>query len=125
MQDMKEVTNRWLARNAKSKGVMACGILYADHTTTNHTGSEQFPAAALDNAWNCLANSFQFLQQNQNQGEQMRWVFENYFLYGAIRGDNACLGIFTSKEEGNYDPVGINRMISEFKSIQPSASEKQ
>ncbi|MDB6024355.1 MAG: hypothetical protein JWM68_578 [Verrucomicrobiales bacterium] len=117
MQDMKEVTNRWLARNAKGKGLVACGVLYSDQTTVNHTASPQFPVEALDNTWNCLANAFQFLRQNQNDGEQMRWVFENFFLHGAIRGDNACLGIFTSKSEEEYDPIVVNRMISEFKGI--------
>ncbi len=117
MQDMKEVTNRWLARNAKGKGVVACGILYSDHTTSNHTASPQFPAESVDNSLNCLANAFQFLKQQQMDGDQMRWVFENFFLHAATREDSACLGIFTSKNEEEYDPAVVNRMVSEFKGI--------
>ena len=123
MQDLKEVTNRWLARNSKLQGVIACGVLYPDQTTTTHTVSEQFPSAVLDNAWNVLANSFQFLKQNQAGGDQMRWVFEHYFVHGAIRSDNACLGIFTSKTEPDYDPAVVNRLISEFRGI--GASENR
>src|SRR3954471_7438632 len=116
MQDMKDITNRWLARNAKSKGVVACGILYSDQTTMNHTSSESLPASGLDHAWICLANAFQFMKQNQSDADQMRWVFENYFLHCAVRADDACLGIFTARNE-EYDPVVVNRMITEFKAM--------
>jgi hypothetical protein len=117
MQDMKDVTNRWLSRNAKGKGVVACGILYSDQTTTSFSESAQFPTEALENSWVSLANAFDFLRQNQKSGEQMRWVFENFYLHGAIRADNACLGIFTSKTEEEYDAAVVNRMIAEFKGI--------
>src|SRR5690242_14979802 len=117
MQELKEVTNRWLARNAKGQGVLACGILYSDQTTSNHSASEQFPSPALDGAWNCLANAFQYLKQNESQTEQMRWVFQDFLLHGAIRGDNACLGILTSKTEAEFDPALVNRMVAEFNAI--------
>lgn len=117
MQDMKEITNRWLARNFKGKGVMACGVLYADQTSTNYSASSVLPTTSLDNVWNNLAGAFQFLKAHQAESDQMRWVFENFFLHCATRGDNACLGIFTSKNEEEYDPALVNRMISEFRAM--------
>ena len=116
MADIKETTNRWLARNTKAKGVLACGVRYPDQTTFNQT-SANFPQAALDNSWNCVASTFQFLKQNQNDVDQMCWVFEKHLLYCAMRNDEVCLGIFTSKNEEEYDPVVVNRMISEFKTL--------
>jgi hypothetical protein len=117
MADIKEITNRWLARNTKAKGVLACGVRYADETTFNQTSAPNFPATALDNSWSCVAKTFQFLKQNQNEVEQMCWVFENFLLYCAVRSDDACLGIFTAKKEDEHDPAVVARMISEFKAL--------
>jgi hypothetical protein len=120
MADIKEITNRWLARNTKAKGILACGVRYPDQTSFNQTVAPNFSATALDNSWNCVANTFQFLKEQQNEVDQMCWVFENHFLYCAIRKDDACLGIFTAKDEEAHDVVAVNRMISEFKALRSS-----
>jgi hypothetical protein len=117
MADIKETTNRWLARNTKAKGVLACGVRYPDQTSFNQTSAPSFSTTALDNSWNCVASTFQFLKQSQNDVDQMCWVFENYLLYCAVRADDVCLGIFTSKKEEEHDPAVIGRMISEFKAL--------
>jgi hypothetical protein len=120
MADIKEITNRWLARNTKGKGILACGVRYPDQTTFNQTSNSNFAAKALDNSWNCVSSTFQFLKQNKNDVDQMCWVFENYLLYCVVRTDDVCLGIFTSKKEEEQDPALINRMISEFKALRAS-----
>ena len=117
---MKEITNRWLTRSAKGKGVLACGIRYPDQTTSNHTFSSDFNPAVLDNSWECVSTTFQFLKQHQNDVDQMCWVFDNFRLHCAIRADNTCLGIFTSKNEKDYEASVVNRMISEFQGLKTS-----
>ena len=117
MADIKEITNRWLARNTKAKGVLACGVRYSDRTSFNQSSTAEFSLSALDNSWNCVANTFDFLKQNQNGVEQMCWVFENYRLFCATRSDDACLGIFASKNEEDHDTAAISKMISEFKTL--------
>lgn len=117
MADIKEITNRWLARNTKAKGILACGVRYADETTFNQVSSSDFSLPALDNSWNCIAATFQFLRQQETDVDQMCWVFENHRLFCATRADEACLGIFASKNEEDYDAAAINRMISEFRTL--------
>ena len=117
MADIKEITNRWLARNTKAKGVLACGVRYPDRSTYNQTTSTNFSAAALDRSWESIASTFQYLKQNQNDVDQMCWVFENYLLFCAVRSDDTCLGVFAAKNEEEHDATAINRMISEFKAL--------
>lgn len=124
MADIKEITNRWMARNTKAKGVLACGVRYADQTTFNQSSTPDFSSAALDKTWNCVAGTFEFLKQRQSDMDQMCWVFENYLLYCATRQDDACLGIFTLKSEEDHDPSVVNRMIAEFKALRTSDRSK-
>lgn len=112
----KEMTNRWLARNAKAKGVLACGVRHPDQTTSNHAASPDFSTAALDSSWECVSSTFAFLKQNKNEVDQMCWVFDNYLLHCALRSDETCLGIVTAKNE-EHDPAVVSRIISEFKSL--------
>ncbi len=112
-----EVTNRWLSRNAKTKGVLACGIRYSDLTTFNQTGSPEFSTAALDSSWECVSHTFAFLKQHKTEVDQMCWVFENFLLHCAWRSDDTCLGIVTSKNQDEHDAVAVNRIISEFKAL--------
>ncbi len=117
MADIKEITNRWLARNTKAKGVLACGVRYADASTFNQSSSSDFSAAALDHSWNSVAGMFHFLNQHQNDVDQMCWNFENHLLHCVVRHDDTCLGIFTPKGPEAYDSTAVTRMISEFKSL--------
>ncbi len=114
----KEMTNRWLARNAKAKGILACGVRHPDQTTFNHAASSSdISTAALDNSWECVSSTFAFLKQHKNEVDQMCWVFENFLLHCALRSDETCLGILTSKNADEHDPAVVNRLISEFKSL--------
>ena len=114
---LKDVTNRWLTRNAKTKGIIACGVRHADLSTFNHTSSQDFSSPALDASWECVAQTFQFLKQHKNELDQMCWAFQNHLLYCAWRADDTCLGIVTSSNHEEHDPATINRLIAEFKAI--------
>lgn len=114
---LKEITNRWLTRSAKAKGVLACGVRYPDRTSSNHAFAADFNPAVLENSWECVAGVFEFLKQHQNDVDQMCWVFDNYRLYCAVRADQACLGVFTAKSDQDHDQAGIQRILSEFKTL--------
>lgn len=117
MADIKEIANRWLARNTRARGVHACGLRYPDQTTFNQAATTSFKSDLLDNAWNGAAATFKFLKQHGSDVDQMCWVYENFLLHCATRGDEICLGIFTSKNEEEFDAAAINRMLSEFKTL--------
>ena len=114
---LKEMTNRWLTRNAKAKGVLACGVRHPDQTTYNQTASPDFSPAALDKSWECVSSTFAFLKQHKNDVDQMSWVFDNFLLHCAWRSDDTCLGIVTSKKEEEHDPAVVNRIMAEFKAL--------
>jgi len=49
--------------------------------------------------------------------EQIRWVYENAFLYCGRRYDGICLAIFTSKDPQVFDQELIERLIVEFRAL--------
>jgi hypothetical protein len=124
MADIKEITNRWLARNTKVKGVLACGVRYADQTTFNQISSPAFSSAALDNSWGCVASTFDFLKQQKSEVDQMCWVFERYHLFCAQRPDGTCLGVYVAKGEDQHDPAAVNKMIAEFKTLRAGGATR-
>jgi hypothetical protein len=117
---IKELTNRWLTRTAKSKGILACGIRYPDQTTFNQSQSPNFTPEGLDSSLEHVASTFNFLKQQNSDVDHMCWVFENHLLYCASRKDEVCLGIFTSKDKEEHDSGAINRLIAEFKTLKSS-----
>jgi hypothetical protein len=114
---MKELVNQWVARRARLRGVLACGVRFPDKTSITQSWSPDLPAAALDNAWRCASDAFQVLKINSFPNERVRWVYENALLYCARRDDGVCLGIFTSKDPSAFDPDSIERLIAEFRAL--------
>lgn len=121
---MKETINLWLSKNARLPGVLACGVRYPDRTAFTQTWSSQLVVAALENAWRCAADAFQVLQLNRLTGEWVRWVYDQAYLYCTRRPDGIFLGLITSKDPLSFDPVEIQRLLAEFRTLSAVASER-
>lgn len=117
---MKETVNLWLSRNAQLPGVLACCVFYPDRTTFSQTWSAQFPADALENAWRCVADSFQVLHLNRFPAVWVRWVFAHAFLYCARRGDGVSIALFAAKDSPPFEPEKLDQLLADFHQLPTS-----
>jgi len=114
---MKDILQQWLAQRTQVPGVLACGIRFPDKTSLTQSWSKEFPVESLENAWRCVSDTFQVLKINFFPNEQIRWVYENAFLYCGRRNDGICLAIFTSRDPQVFDQEMIQRLMVEFRAL--------
>jgi len=118
---MNESLGQWLARRARLRGVLACGVRFPDKTSLTQSWSPEFTAPSLENAWRCAGDAFQVLKVNFFPNERVLWVYEKALLHCARRADGICLGIFTARDRGAVDDAEIDRLISEFRALRVDA----
>jgi hypothetical protein len=114
---MKEKLQQWLAERTQVMGVLACGIRFPDKTSLTQPWSNEFPVESLENAWRCVSDTFQVLKINFFPNDQIRWVYENAYLYCGRRNDGICLAIFTSKDPQFFDQEIIQGLLAEFRAL--------
>jgi hypothetical protein len=114
---MREHISNWLTEKTKVAGILACGIRSPDRKTFTRTHSPQFTQIALENACNCVTDTFQILQSNHFPSELVRWVFENYFVYGFTRPDGYCLALLTRRNVTEVQPAELETIVAEFQSL--------
>jgi hypothetical protein len=117
---MKEIINGWFDTMAPVGCVLACGVRHPDQTSVTKSWSDQYPEAALENAWRSVTDAFQVLKLNRLPGERMRWVYERALLYCERREDGACLAFFTDRDPQTVDLEGVVRLIKEFRGLEGS-----
>lgn len=118
---MKEQFNLWLTRNARLPGVAGACLFYPDRTRFGQSWNPQLPAETLENAWRCVADTFQVLQLNRFPTETIRWVFANAFLYCARRSDGIGMAVLVLKEHAAAEPEVFASLIAAFHTVNPSA----
>lgn len=114
---MKEQFNNWLTDKMKISGVLACGIRGPDRKTLTRSSSAQYNPIALEQACRTLADTFQILHANRFPAGFIRWVYENYFVYGSIRQDGHCLAVITRRNGQELQPSDLDAMLSEFHNL--------
>ncbi len=115
---MKEHFQNWLTEKMKIAGVLACGVRAPDRKTFIRSQSPQFTPVGLEHACRCLADTFQILRSNRFPEGLIRWVYDNYFLYGSVRQDGICIAILSSREGASLRPADLEAMIAEFQNLQ-------
>jgi len=113
---MKDIIQQWVDRNARLRGLLACGVRYPDDTIFI-PDSEGFPRENLEHSLRCIGDTFQVLKLNQFPLEYVRWVYQNALLYCVRRGDGTFLGLFTSREPDAVDLEGLGRILAEFPTL--------
>jgi hypothetical protein len=116
---MQEHVHNWLTDKMKVAGILACGLRSPDRKTFTRSHSQQFPPVALENACRCLSDTFQVLNSNRFPVELVRWVYENYFLYGIIRPDGHCLALLTRRNAlPSLQPADLEHIAAEFQQLE-------
>ena len=98
-------------------GILACGIRSPDRKTFTRSVSPQFAPVALENACRCLSDTFQIINSNHFPVELVRWVYQNYFVYGFLRQDGHCLTLLTRRDEMALKQNELETIVAEFHSL--------
>jgi hypothetical protein len=115
---MREHFNSWLTEKMKVAGVLACGVRAPDRKTFTRSGSNQFTPVGLEHACRCLADTFQILNSNRFPSGLIRWVYDNYFVYGSMRTDGICLAVLSKREGSSLQPADLESIVAEFQNLQ-------
>jgi hypothetical protein len=114
---MKEHFHKWLTEKMRINGILACGIRSPERKTFTRSLSAQFSTIALENACRCLSDTFQVLNSNRFPVELVRWVYENYLVYGFVREDGHCLALLTRRHEASLQKNDLEAIVAEFHSL--------
>ena len=114
---MREQVHNWLTEKMRLAGMLGCGIRSPDRKTFIRSASPQFTPVALEHACRCLSDTFQVINSNRFPTQLVRWVYENYFVYGFIREDGHCLAVLTRRHEGTLHPEDLETIVAEFHSL--------
>lgn len=116
---MKDQIHAWLTEKMKVSGMLACAIRSPDRKTFTRSVSPQFAPVALENACRCLSDTFQIITANRFPVELLRWVYENYFVYGFVRADGHCFAILTRRNAASsLQPADLQQIVTEFNGLE-------
>jgi len=119
---MKEAVRNWMAQNARVPGVLAYGVRFPDKTSLNESYSQDFPLAAMENVWRCVADTYQVLTLHRLPVARMKWVYEQSLLTCFRRNDGIILGLFITARARSLDTNNLERLVAEFQALDKSLS---
>jgi hypothetical protein len=114
---MKERLAQWLQDRARLRGVLAAGIRFADKTASCQSFASGYPVSGLENAWRCVADTYQVLNLHRVPGTQLKWSYEGAALHCTRRKDGVILAFFTAAQDSQADLAGVQRLMDEFVSL--------
>lgn len=116
-QESKQHLSEWLRGAPFIPGVLVRGIRFADETFVCDLDSRDFPAAALEQAWRSVADTFQVLFAQRLPATQLTWVYAGAMLHCARRSDGAILGVFVSRKHSQVNLSAIENLLAEFRTV--------
>jgi CheY-like chemotaxis protein len=107
----------WLAGHSQIRGLLACGLMRANHTLISCSYTTEFPSDALNPLWRA-AHEFAGLASEQNLDAWLiRWIFEQAQLYWVRRLDGRALGLLLTTHPAELDPSRAQTMVLEFSAL--------
>lgn len=117
---MKEAVRSWMAHNPRVPGLLAYGVRFPDKSSLSESYSPDFPLEAMENAWRCIADTYQVLTLHRLPVARMNWVYERSLLTCVRRNDGIILGLFLAARERSRDTNNLERLVAEFQSLEKS-----
>jgi len=111
----------WLAQVPSVRGLLACGVRFADGTALSQSYSCDCPMAALEHAWRCVADTFEVLAAYQQPAIHLRWRYELAHLHCVRRSDGAILGLFVTSRSADLDTPAVERLMADFEALPEAA----
>jgi hypothetical protein len=114
---MKDNLNTWLKEKANLTASLAAGIIHSDNTRFTHFYSRSFANILKENAWAGLLDMAHIVSRQQLPTRNLRWQFQNAFVYGSVRDDGACALIVTSRNLSEEDAAVLENLMTEFQAL--------
>jgi hypothetical protein len=113
-EQSKEQITQWLCSYPAVRGMLVRGIRFADETFVSDMDARDFPAAALEQAWRSVADTFQVLSAQRLPATRLTWVHDRTVLHCVQRADGAILGVFLSRKTAEADVAALDQLFTEF-----------
>jgi hypothetical protein len=120
---MKEALSQWLSERPPLEGVQATGLRDADATTATRIADPSFAHEGVENAWRCVADTFEVLRHHHCEAYSLRWRFEHSALHCLLRPDGICLMVLTTSKLQELDLAGLENLFREFQALEISTAE--
>lgn len=117
---LKEAATEWLRRAASVRGVLLRGLRFPDQTIVCDVDSRDLTAAALEQAYRAVADTFQWLLPRQIPSARLVWSYDRTALHCVRRADKTILGAMVSTKPGEADLPGLERQLAEFVTLAPA-----
>ncbi len=121
-EQSKEQISQWLRAAPAVRGMLVRGVRFPDQTFVSDVDARDFPAAALEQAWRVVDDTFQVLSAQHFPPTRLSWVYERSVLHCVQRPDGAIFGVFLARKTTDVDTEGLNRLLSEFQDLKVSDS---
>ena len=116
---LKEAATEWLRRTPSVRGVLLRGLRFPDQTIVCDVDSRDLTAAALEQAYRAVADTFQWLLPRQIPSAQIVWSYDRTVLHCVRRADKTILGAMVSARPGEADLPSLERQLAEFVALVP------
>ena len=116
---MKEQATEWLRHTPSVRGVLLRGLRFADQTIVCDVDSRDLTAAALEQSYRLVADTFQWLFVRKIFATQLVWSHSRAALHCVRRGDKTIFGVMASNKNNEADLPALNRQLTEFQELNP------
>ena len=116
---MKEQATEWLRHTTSVRGVLLRGLRFADQTIVCDVDSRDLTAAALEQSFRLVADTFQWLFVRKIFATQLVWSHSRAALHCVRRGDKTIFGVMASAKNNETDLPALNRQLTEFQELNP------
>jgi hypothetical protein len=124
-EESKEQISKWLRAAPAVRGMLVRGVRFPDQTFVSDVDARDFPLAALEQAWRVVDDTFQVLSAQHFPPTRLSWVYERLILHCVQRADGTILGVFLARKNTETDTEGLNRLLTEFQSLELAAAGEQ
>jgi len=113
----KEQSTEWLRRTPSVRGVLLRGLRFSDQTIVCDVDSRDLTAAALEQSFRLVADTFQWLAVRKISATQLVWSHSRAALHCGRRGDKTVFGVMASAKNNETDLPALNRQLTEFQEL--------
>ena len=114
---LKTQATEWLRHTPSVRGVLLRGLRFTDQTIVCDVDSRDLTAAALEQAYHAVADTFQWLLPRQLPSAQLVWYYDRTTLHCVRRADKTILGAMATAKSADLDLPGLNQQLTEFQNL--------
>ena len=111
---MSSAWSTWLEALPAFAGLLAAGVRTSGQATHSRCWADEFPEAALGNAWRCVDDTFRVMRLHRFPTQQLRWIYAEAMLTAARREDGCLFMILTRVDLSQDAEDGLRAWVDVF-----------